>query len=379
MDSMPNAAAPYTHFNGLDPSRQQFVSWQTASSMNSTLLLGTSSGALATNQTNATMTIMHHVKLDNLQPNTRYYYQAKSASANGTYISPVESFETAPLASLPFKVALLSDSQQMWGTGHYGVIAGDIANLDGISFVADLGDVCEWPTAQPDWNLFMAQSAPWMAKYSFAPVMGNHDSLFDSATQGYDDLQDFMYYQHFGFSYSSGPWKNHFFYTFNWSNVQFVVGEIADGSQENIALMNQSAWFNETLAKGQDKAFRVLVFHRSLFSSIGDHPDYIARIKPIVNKYNVSLVMYGHDHHYERFLVDGHTYLCLGGGGAMQDTSFNVVPESQFLNLGPSYTTISFEVDHAVVSTYSEQNDLIESFTLATNGSVIAQTTGGAN
>jgi hypothetical protein len=267
----------------------------------------------------------------------------------------------------------------MWGIGHYERIANVIAARDDLSFVSPLGDLAQESDSQADWNLFMSQSEGWMRRVPIAPSIGNHDSNFDSGTESYNHLEQFMYLKYFGFAYDSGPWADHLFFTFNWSNVQFVIGEIGDGSQENIALMNQSGWFNETLGKGQDKAFRILVFHRSLYSSIGNHPDFIDRIKPIVDEYNVSLVMYGHDHHYERFLVNGHTYMCLGGGGGLQDTGFNIVPESQFINIGPSYTTVHFGVDRLIIETRSEEDAVIESVTLVQHGSSADLLQGGAS
>lgn len=378
MDAVPIDKDPYTHFNGIDPAREYHVSWETSKVMNSSVWLGTSSENLVLNVTNASFVTMHHVHLTNLSPNTRYYYRVVSARDGATYTSPVRTFKTAPVTAVPFTAAFFSDSQQLFGLGHYERIANAIGSRDDLAFVSPLGDLAQVSDSQADWNLFMSQSQAWMDRFPIVPSIGNHDSQFNSATSGYDDPGHFMYLKYFGYSYASGPWENHLFYTFNWSNVQFVVGEIGDGSQENILLMNQSGWFNETLGRGQDKAFRILVFHRSLYSSLGNHPDYIARIKPIVDKYNVSLVMYGHDHHYERFLVNGHTYLLLGGGGGMQDTGFNIVPESQFINVGPSYTTVRFDVDRLVVETRSPEHAVIEAFTLVQNGSRADLVTGGA-
>ena len=62
----------------------------------------------------------------------------------------------------------------------------------------------------------------------------------------------------------------------------------------------------------------------------------------------------------------------------MQDVAFNIVPESQFINVGPSYTTIHFGIDHLFVETRSEEDAVIESFTLVRNGSKADLLLGGA-
>ncbi|MBN2150105.1 MAG: metallophosphoesterase family protein [Candidatus Lokiarchaeota archaeon] len=382
MDAVPIDKPPYTHFSGLDPSREVYVSWENSRKMNASLWLGKSPSSLVLNVTNITNSPsfpgLYRVKLANLQANTRYYYRVESVNLADPYTSPVGSFLTAPNGTLPFTAAFFSDSQQLFGIGHYERIADAIASREGFSFVSPLGDLAQEPDSQPNWNLYWKQSEGWTRDAAVVPTIGNHDSTFDDGTEAYVNPHELMYLKYFGFCYDSGPWAGHFFYHFNWSNVQFVVAEIGASSQEDITLMNQSAWLNETLERGQDKAFRVLLFHRAMYSSIGNVDGFIARLKPIIDEYNVSLVMYGHHHHYERFLVDGRTYLCLGGGGGMQDTAFNVVPESQFLNVGPSYTTVDFGIDRLFVETRSEEDAVIESFTLVRNGSAAELLGGGA-
>ena len=57
-------------------------------------------------------------------------------------------------------------------------------------------------------------------------------------------------------------------------------------------------------------------------------------IIPVVEQYNVSVVMYGHMHSYERFYYNNHTYVCLGGGGGMQNSIVQTQEFSQAHAMG---------------------------------------------
>ena len=257
-------------------------------------------------------------------------------------------------------MGLFSDSQQLWGIGHYGPIAEQLAAQD-FSFISCVGDLVQEGEDQADWNLFMKQGEVWAQHTPFVPVIGNHD---------YDESNpDASFYPQY-YNYTNG---NHFYYSFNWSNVQFVIGEISttstreDGGDFNVTMHDE--WLNSTLLAGQDKTFRILMFHRNLMTSTTSDITLIERITPIAEDYNISLVIFGHNHHYERLLYNGRRYLCLGGGGGMQDGAFRIIPESEFLNIGPSFTRISFLIGEMVVETFSENNELIDGFTLVAEGS----------
>ncbi|MHA1794147.1 MAG: metallophosphoesterase [Promethearchaeota archaeon] len=374
MESVPFDKNPFTHFNGIDPSSQMYITWETEKPQGTVLWLGTSPDHLVLNYSDPAEATFHRIKLENLTADTIYYYRVGSQVTPPVYHGPLSQFRTAPLDVKPFKFVLFSDSQQLWGIGHYGSIANQINKEKDLSFVSCVGDLVEDPNIQSEWNLFLKESEGWEKTASFVPVIGNHDIEYgmNEATGevNYSIVNQSLYKKYYGFSYDEGPYKGHFFYSFNWSNVQFVIGEISDtNTREGAFAVYHDAWLNDTLAKGQDKTFRILMFHRNLMTSTTSDGPLIERISAIAEAYNVSIVIFGHNHHYERLLYHGISYLCLGGGGGMQDGAFRIIPESQFLNIGPSYTQVSINVDQIVFNTYSEQQDLIESFTLISNGS----------
>jgi acid phosphatase len=63
----------------------------------------------------------------------------------------------------------------------------------------------------------------------------------------------------------------------------------------------------------------VVVGHHPIYSSgfYGNDPAAIARLTPLFRQHGVQLYINGHEHHYERSrVIDGTTYLQVGGAGA---------------------------------------------------------------
>ncbi|MHA1275163.1 MAG: metallophosphoesterase family protein, partial [Promethearchaeota archaeon] len=214
--------------------------------------------------------------------------------------SNINSFETAPNnTNTEFKFAIYSDSQQFFGIGWHNRICQAIASEKDLRFVAIAGDLCQNWNYKPDWNQFFYEAAIYTKNTPMVPCIGNHDGYYPEDDP---DNEKHYYIKYFGFPY--GENNKTLYYSFNWSNTQFIISEISktgDEDPNNPRNIKHDRWLNKTLAKGQDKAFRILIFHRQVFSAEENNDILINRITPIVEKYNISLVLYGHHHHYERF------------------------------------------------------------------------------
>lgn len=122
------------------------------------------------------------------------------------------------------------------------------------------------------------------------PVPGNHE--YYSNLSGYNQYFDegYLYY-----SYDIGPWH--------------LVGL----DSENITT-DQLDWLTQDLANTSSDCV-IAYWHRPRFSS-GPHGNY----KPVQSFWQLlpdkSIVLSGHDHHYERFnSIDGITQFVVGTGG----------------------------------------------------------------
>jgi calcineurin-like phosphoesterase family protein len=80
----------------------------------------------------------------------------------------------------------------------------------------------------------------------------------------------------------------------------------------------QKQWLADELATPEPPLFTVAVFHQPVFSCgiHGRTPGVIEHWYPLLNSGQVSLVLTGHDHEYQRFLsAEGTTFIVTGGGG----------------------------------------------------------------
>ncbi len=83
----------------------------------------------------------------------------------------------------------------------------------------------------------------------------------------------------------------------------------------------QTKWFEEAL-QGSNEAWKIAYFHHPPYSSGERHgsQDVIRKeFEPLLTKYNVSVVLTGHDHFYERIKPQkGIVYFVVGSGGKLR-------------------------------------------------------------
>ena len=352
----PQDKLPWVHWNGLDPKEEVYVSWETTEAGPSYVYVGSNPADVNNLFIDPIEVKIHHIVLSGLSPDTKYYYQA-GKSENAAKAADIRSFSTAPDGFKEFNITLISDTQQMWGTGHYDTITKTIEKWGDTSFVAYAGDVGQEPDDQETWNFFFEQTSRFSDRIPLVPTPGNHDG---------DDINN-LYTDYFTNTTNTGR-----YYSFNWSTTQFVMAEIADMGDRDVGVaINEEhyAWLNATLEAGQSMDYRILIFHRQVFSSLGNDEGIIARITPVVEKYNVSLVFYGHIHSYERFYYNERTYVCLGGGGGLQDMSMKSQEITQIMSMGASFTQLFFEEKGIRLRTYSPKYDIIDDIYFEKKGS----------
>lgn len=223
-----------------------------------------------------------------------------------------------------------------------------MSKIEETDFVLIAGDIAQIEDDQKTWDYFFKLSEKYTNKFPLVTVPGNHDG----------DTTEGLYTSYFTQANPNGR-----YYSFNWSNTQFICAEIADGGDVPKGIPENDLhyeWLNQTLKNGQDKDHRVLVFHRQVFSSIGNDEGIMANLIPLIEHYNVSLTIYGHKHAYDRYFYNHYNYICLGGGGGLQNAYIETQEFSQFHAMGPSISFLEISPTIIRLKTVTPSFDVIE-------------------
>lgn len=106
----------------------------------------------------------------------------------------------------------------------------------------------------------------------------------------------------------------------------------------------QIDWLEKELKSSSDD-WKIVAFHHPLYSSGGRHGSDVRlreTLEPLFIKYNVSLVLAGHDHFYERIKPQhGIAYFVTGSGGQLADGD---------IDKGSDLTAKGFDTDRAFMA-----------------------------
>ncbi len=193
-------------------------------------------------------------------------------------------------------------------------------------------------------------------------MIGNHDGNLDDAVPSRYPAEFHTYF----------PISRHdffFLYSFNYSMVHFTICDLQYASPHELNA-TQLAWIEQDLQSAQPIPFRIVAFHCPVMSSghYGDNLLLQTQLKPLLEKYNVQLVLNGHDHHYERLLSQNVTYVVLGCGGTLQDPHNVLRSESQAIAYGPNFTQITCNTSHIELQTLSLHGDLLDHYYIPAEG-----------
>jgi tartrate-resistant acid phosphatase type 5 len=147
----------------------------------------------------------------------------------------------------------------------------------------------------------------------FFPTLGNHDWIAKNA-QPYLD-------------YFTLP-GNERYYDFVWGPVHFFALDSDEHEPDGVNKGSvQAAWLKQGLA-ASTSPWNIVYFHYPPFSSGSTHGSITWMRWPFAN-WGANAVLSGHEHLYERLLVDGIPYFINGtGGGSLYDFG-TPIPESQ--------------------------------------------------
>jgi hypothetical protein len=226
----------------------------------------------------------HSVNFEGLRPGTRYMYRV----GDGTTWSEWFQFDTAAATPEPFGFLYFGDAQNGIKSLWSRVARGAYAELPKARFIVHAGDLVnsgandaewgEWHTAA-GWINGTVPSVPTPGNHEFAGKVTAHwRPQFTLPENGPAGLEETCYYL-----------------DFQGTRI------ISLNSNEKIA--EQVPWLERVLeSRPASIRWTVVTFHHPLYATSPGRDNKMIRQawRPVLDKYNVDLVLQGHDHGYGR-------------------------------------------------------------------------------
>ena len=266
--------------------------------------------------------------------------------------SPDGTFVLAPQdPTAPFAFAAFGDVRTNQAD-HQSVVNAIAAQAP--DFVIQSGDLVEVALLPSEWQTFFDVERDLLRNAAYLPVMGNHE-LF-GGRQAFEDY----------FSAPGLPGSSQ--YMLVWGNTRLIALDITVPYATGSA---QFQWMVDQLQAAADdpRTVHVIVFlHYPPYSSSqhGNETDPLkvrAELTPVWEQYGVDLVIGGHDHDYERSVVNGRTYVVSGGGGApLYDNGHSAwtITSAKTLN----YCMIQVDGTQITVTVYDPLGTQLDAFTI---------------
>ena len=189
----------------------------------------------------------------------------------------------------------------------------------------------------------------------FFPSLGNHD--IEST-----GLADYL-------NYFTLP-GNERYYDFVKGDIHFfIINSNASEPDGNTFNSVQAGWLENNLSNSNSK-FNLVFLHHPPYSS-GSHGNNISSQWPY-RQWGASAVFLGHDHDYERLLIDSLPYVICGASGSPLYCTFTNYPGTQKFYCSDFGALLAEKNNDSLNLYYYNINDsLIDSFTIAASSSGI--------
>ncbi len=339
------------------------VVWRTDVTTGTTVWWGSHPDSLDQSLAIANNATDHSVTITGLAPYTTYYYAVGHGTTTLTPATDHFHFRTHPVPGTeqPIRVWAIGD----FGKGNAGQVAvkqsylahpggedtdvwiwlGDNAYDDGkdseyqnkVFAVPGFSDVFNWLPFYPspgnhDYNEVWSESTFLGIPYSNIPLQ-NHEGP-------YFDIVDVPEQAEAG----GYPSQLEVFYSFDHGNVHFLSlnSEVYDFLNTSNGINQMKAWIQQDLDQN-DKLWTVAYFHQPPYSKGSHDSDGLAelvmkamreRVIPLLEEYDIDLVVCGHSHVFERsHLIHGH----YGGSNSWNPASMLKDGNGGDINTGDPY------------------------------------------
>lgn len=243
---------------------------------------------------------MHEAALSGLLPGTCYTYELLGdASRKGRFC-------TAAPSGSPIRFMAIGDTNPGLGNNAFNVLSHSLQKAP--DFTVHCGDIQYYSSFLETWASWFPVMQPMLSQGGFFPSVGNHESETPTEFNEYF----LRFYQGAGFEGTDT------YYRFETGGVYFFALNTEEPYGQGTV---QGSWLEAQLdaaSKSPGYRFSIVFMHRTLVTCGDSGQDSAVReqFAPIFAQYKVPLVLQGHVHVYERFDIDGITYITTGGGGS---------------------------------------------------------------
>jgi len=304
------------------------IAWETVADLSTRVEYGTSTFldniAFGSSITGSGANYIHHVDLDNLLPDTRYFYKCTS----GDLVTPTYSFRTPPAGptGLPFTFVAYSDCQTgNVYTKHEEVVNDGILDYyaehyggpieDSLAFTLVPGDLVSTGSSHNQWVYeFFNQAENLYRHVPLYPALGNHEANAS------------LYYMYFDLFENAPPGLDEHCYWFDHQNVRVITLD-SNGPWDN---QTQLDWLDGVLDDAcslEEIDFVFVQFHhphKSESWTPGESGFSTAAVE-LVEQFSSdcgkpSIHFYGHTHSYSRGQSRDHDHLMVNvasGSGSL--------------------------------------------------------------
>ncbi len=256
------------------------VIWLTDGPSTGRVIYSLESGGDPVSISEAEPSTQHRLKLSGLSPGTAYRYQV--ADGDRVLTEDGYRFRTSPLpGNGSFRVAAIGDSGS--GTSQQIAVAAVIRDI-APDLLLHTGDMIY--LREPDEVVFGVYGDV-LAGACLYPVAGNHDEELD--------------WKEFFFPPNAAGDEDRLYYSFDWGSAHFLALDSNDDFQDQAQL----DWLAGDLEKARATGIPwiIVIFHKPLYT-VGNKVSEAAILRPALTPYldrfEVDLVLNGHDHNYQR-------------------------------------------------------------------------------
>ncbi|MEI7633629.1 MAG: metallophosphoesterase [bacterium] len=334
------------YLQNLQPSRVTIV-WKTDMASDSEIVYGPASSYGFKIGDPSTVT-QHALTIPNLAKSQTYHYKVKSGGAALTGDLTFRAGKDSTFTSFTF--AAMGDHRSS-PPAHLAIA--QRVRLTDPELILDTGDLTNDGNKASNWDpQFFTPEKDVMSRICLFPSIGNHDGT----AQNYLDYFVLP-------AQSSGSER---YYSFDYANAHYVVIDSYSNFSQGSAQHN---WLVRDLEVNKNKPWLFAMMHNPPYSSSSHGSDLPTRntLCPLFEAGGVDVVFSGHDHDYERSLVNGVLYIVTGGGGApLYKSGRN--SWTQFSSSQHHFTVVNVDNTTCAIQAVASDGAVIDAVSLSPSG-----------